>query len=74
MTDKQYEHLGKAVEKLLKLAKTMEGLFSLRNEIERELSFFMDKEEARKEIECVLTDCLPYYRIGDVIKGIVEEN
>lgn len=72
MTNKQYEHLGRAMEATALLAKAVQSLHELRSKAEAELSSFMPMDEARKVVENIMTDYLPSYRMGDIIKDIVK--
>lgn len=72
MTNKQYEHLGKAMEAMALLAMAVQSLHELRGRAEAELSSFMPIGEARKAVENIVVDYLPSYRMGDIIKNVVK--
>ena len=71
MTRAKYERLGRAVVAAVKLAEAVEAIHDEKATCYDELRPLVGSDAAREAISAIVSDALPAYRVGDIVRKIV---
>lgn len=70
MTNKQYEHLGRAMMIAADLAQGVEALSETRRALADELAHLMPKDSAEQMAKGLMSEYMPSFRLGEILKAM----